>query len=258
MWFSDRLLAPLNICRVGWADSESGWSTEVATVIKIILPSKSANPFASSWLFIGVFTGGMSTLLNLFYRLESLQGSFTKEWSTWEKSLKDVLFAHANYLNDVQVVIISHLQWLSPSDAHVALICSVLIPVLICQWTMQCWFRSPSKRWWVQCSSNSRQLLTVILECIYQWKLKSDHSGLSHLWPLLYSQTKCWMRWKRSVAKSSSFDHLMYSSWCGEPVKSGLLISQSCSKFLLSCDKIQNWHFKLTSLITWWSFVLSR
>lgn len=72
-------------------------------MIKIILTSKSANPFASSWLFIGVFTGGMSTLLNLFYRLESLQGSFTKEWSTWEKSLKDVLFAHANYLNDVQV-----------------------------------------------------------------------------------------------------------------------------------------------------------
>jgi hypothetical protein len=70
-------------------------------VIKIILTSKSVNPFASSWLFIGV--------LNLFYRLESLQGSFTKEWSTWEKSLKDVLFAHANYLNDVQVVIISHL-----------------------------------------------------------------------------------------------------------------------------------------------------
>jgi hypothetical protein len=65
------------------------------------------------------------------------------------------------------------------------------------------------------------------------------------LWPLLYSQTKCWMRWKRSVAKSSSFDHLMYSSWCGEPVKSGLLISQSCSKFLLSCDKIQNWHVLL-------------
>jgi hypothetical protein len=47
---------------------------------------------------------------NKHKRLESLQGSFTKEWSTWEKSLKDVLFAHANYLNDVQVVIISHLQ----------------------------------------------------------------------------------------------------------------------------------------------------
>jgi hypothetical protein len=81
----------------------------VAIVIKIILTSKSVNPFASSWLFIGVFPGGMSTLLIFFYRLESLQGSFTKEWSTWEKSLKDVLFAHANYLNDVQVVIISHL-----------------------------------------------------------------------------------------------------------------------------------------------------
>ncbi|CAK9216079.1 unnamed protein product [Sphagnum troendelagicum] len=40
---------------------------------------------------------------NKHKRLESLQGSFTKEWSTWEKSLKDVLFAHANYLNDVQV-----------------------------------------------------------------------------------------------------------------------------------------------------------
>ncbi|XP_031100261.1 tRNA ligase 1 isoform X1 [Ipomoea triloba] len=36
-------------------------------------------------------------------RLEPAKGTFAKEWAKWEKELRDVLFANADYLNSIQV-----------------------------------------------------------------------------------------------------------------------------------------------------------
>lgn len=39
------------------------------------------------------------------FRLESTKGTYAKEWAKWEKQLREVLLANAEYLNSVQVII---------------------------------------------------------------------------------------------------------------------------------------------------------
>lgn len=37
------------------------------------------------------------------FRMESTKGSYAKEWSKWEKQLREVLINNAEYLNSIQV-----------------------------------------------------------------------------------------------------------------------------------------------------------
>jgi hypothetical protein len=37
------------------------------------------------------------------FRIESTKGSYAKEWSKWEKQLREVLINNAEYLNSIQV-----------------------------------------------------------------------------------------------------------------------------------------------------------
>lgn len=39
------------------------------------------------------------------FRLESTKGSYAKEWSKWEKKLREVLIGNAEYLNSIQVIL---------------------------------------------------------------------------------------------------------------------------------------------------------
>lgn len=36
-------------------------------------------------------------------RLESTKGTYTREWDKWERKLREVLLANAEYLNSIQV-----------------------------------------------------------------------------------------------------------------------------------------------------------
>lgn len=40
-------------------------------------------------------------------RLESSKGTYAEEWSNWEKQLRETLLSNADYLNSIQVIILS-------------------------------------------------------------------------------------------------------------------------------------------------------
>ena len=49
----------------------------------------------------------------ILFRLDSTKGTYAKEWTKWEKQLREVLNGNAEYLNSIQVNIQSLLLKLS-------------------------------------------------------------------------------------------------------------------------------------------------
>ncbi|KAK8651389.1 hypothetical protein V6N13_140991 [Hibiscus sabdariffa] len=74
------------------------------SLVKMPLLKPDRSPLPAS--LISVLEDGMN-LYNLHTkrhgRLESNKGSYTQEWTKWEKKLRDVLSANAEYLNSIQV-----------------------------------------------------------------------------------------------------------------------------------------------------------
>ncbi|KAK8645408.1 hypothetical protein V6N13_119238 [Hibiscus sabdariffa] len=74
------------------------------SLVKMPLLKPDRNPLPAS--LISVLEEGIN-LYNLHTkrhgRLESNKGSYTQEWTKWEKKLRDILSANAEYLNSIQV-----------------------------------------------------------------------------------------------------------------------------------------------------------